>query len=502
MFRIFGPPGTGKTTTLLNLVDQALADQVPPNQIAFLSFTKKAATEARYRAAKRFNLDAEHDLVYFRTLHSLSYRLLGLRNDQQMKTEHFHELSNHLGIQLVRSKKDPFAGDGTTISSSDHPILSLINLARLRKISIREQYNQSNIDNVWEEVSYVDRAYQKYKEANGLLDYTDTLVMFAENMADHCPRFKVCFLDEAQDLSPLQWDIAHGLDEHSEKMYCAGDDDQAIYRWAGADINQFIHLPGGSETLEQSYRIPQSVHTVADKIVARITDRYPKQYRPRQEKGTVERIYDLSEADLSHGSWLILTQANYMLDPLDTTLRSMGYLFERPRQRSISEKLSEAVNGWEALRKGNEVSLHTAQCVYGYMTGNGVRVTRGHKKILEDETAMFTLEKLQKQHGLLASEDQIWHEAMDKLPDADRAYIVALLRRGEKFNAQPRIRLSTIHQAKGGEADNVVLFSDLAPAAARDFNNDTHRVFYVGVTRTRQNLYIVEPENLHLSYLL
>jgi superfamily I DNA/RNA helicase len=236
--------------------------------------------------------------------------------------------------------------------------------------------------------------------------------------------------------------------------------------------------------------------------VSRITDRYPKQYRPRQEKGTVERIYDLSETDLSHGSWLILTQANYMLEPLDTTLRSMGYLFERPRQRSISEKLSEAVNGWEALRKGNEVSLHTAQCVYGYMTGNGVRITRGHKKILEDETAMFTLEKLQKQHGLLATEDQIWHEAMDKLPDSDRAYIVALLRRGEKFNAKPRIRLSTIHQAKGGEADNVVLFSDLAPAAARDFGNDTHRVFYVGVTRTRQSLYIVEPENLHLSYLL
>ena len=500
MFRIFGPPGCGKTTTLLNLVDQSLADQVHPNEIAFLSFTKKAATEARDRAAKRFNLNVETDLRYFRTLHSLSYRLLGLRNDQQMKTEHFHELSNHLGIQLVRSKRD--IEDGPSISSSDHPILSLINLARLRKVSIREQYDQSSVDNVWEEVSYVDRSYREYKKANGLLDYTDTLVMFAENMADYCPRFKVCFLDEAQDLSPLQWDIAHGLDKYSEKMYCAGDDDQAIYRWAGASINSFIHLPGGTETLEQSYRIPQSVHTIANRVVSRITDRYPKQYLPRQEKGTVERIYDLSETDLSHGSWLILTQANYMLEPLDTTLRSMGYLFERPRQRSISEKLSEAVNGWEALRKGNEVSRHTAQCIYEYMTGNGVRVTRGYKKILEDETAVFTLEKLQKQHGLLATEDQIWHEAMDKLPDTDRAYIVALLRRGEKFNAKPRIRLSTIHQAKGGEADNVVLFSDLAPAAALNFDNDTHRVFYVGVTRTRQSLYIVEPQNLHLSYLV
>ena len=319
MFRIFGPPGTGKTTTLLNLVDQALADEVPPNQIAFLSFTKKAATEARDRAAKRFNLDAEQDLVYFRTLHSLSYRLLGLRKDQQMEISHFHELSKHLGIELVRSKKEPFVGDGTTLSSSDHPILSLINLARLRKVSVRAQYDQSHLDNVWEEVSYVARAYHKYKKANGLLDYTDTLVMFAENMADHCPRFKVCFLDEAQDLSPLQWDIAHGLDKHSEKMYCAGDDDQAIYRWAGADINQFIHLPGGTETLEQSYRIPRSVHTVADKIVSRITDRYPKRYLPRQEKGTVERIYDLSEADLSHFLSFLGTYCFQVLPSLHTS---------------------------------------------------------------------------------------------------------------------------------------------------------------------------------------
>jgi len=502
MFRIFGPPGCGKTTTLLNLVDQALTDHVSPNQIAFLSFTRKAANEARERAAKRFNLNAKTDLTYFRTLHSLSYRLLGLKDDQLMQTDHFNELSNHLGIQLTVSKNDSFFEDDVSITSSDHPILKLINLARLRKISIRQQYDQSRLDNVWEEVSYVDRSYREYKEANGLLDYTDMLALFAENLADHCPRFKVCFLDEAQDLSPLQWDIAHGLDDRSEKMYCAGDDDQAIYRWAGSDINHFIHLPGGTETLEQSYRIPQSVHKIANKIVSQITDRFPKRYLPRQEKGTVERIYDLSETDLSHGTWFILAQANYMLKPLENTLRSMGYLFEQSRLRSISEKLSDAVNGWEALRKGHEVSLHTAQCIYGYMSGNGVRVTRGYKKILEEDTTMFTLEKLQKQHGLVATKDQIWYEAMNKLPDTERAYIVALLRRGEKFNAKPRIRLSTIHQAKGGEAENVVLFSDLAPAAALDFNNDTHRVFYVGVTRTRENLYIVEPTSVHLSYPL
>ena len=68
MFRIFGPPGTGKTTTLLNMVDEALEAGTHPHQIAFLAFTRKAANEARDRAAERFGLDAINDLIYFRTL--------------------------------------------------------------------------------------------------------------------------------------------------------------------------------------------------------------------------------------------------------------------------------------------------------------------------------------------------------------------------------------------------------------------------------------------------
>ena len=57
MFVIYGPPGTGKTTTLLNMVEKTIEEGTAPGDIAFLAFTRKAAREAKERAAARFGLD-------------------------------------------------------------------------------------------------------------------------------------------------------------------------------------------------------------------------------------------------------------------------------------------------------------------------------------------------------------------------------------------------------------------------------------------------------------
>ena len=70
---ILGPPGTGKTTTLLNVVDEAIASGIAPERIAYLAFTRKAAHEAQDRAIARFNIDSDR-LPYFRTLHSLAFK--------------------------------------------------------------------------------------------------------------------------------------------------------------------------------------------------------------------------------------------------------------------------------------------------------------------------------------------------------------------------------------------------------------------------------------------
>ena len=505
MFRIFGPPGTGKTTTLLNMVDRALSDGMDPKEIAFLAFTKKAATEAKERAAARFGLNPKTDLLYFRTLHSLALTQTSIGLESVMSDQHYRELGNRIGIELNGSRTVDFDDDIYNIANKQNPIVTLINLARVKKVPLRQEYNRSNLSVSWSEVDYVDRALQSYKHSMNLYDYTDMLEVFIAESDKCCPKFKLTFLDEAQDLSPLQWDIAHILSDNSDRMYVAGDDDQAIYRWGGADVDHFISLNSQSETLQQSYRVPSSVHQLAENVAKRISGRFPKSYLPREEVGMVARINGLESLDMSEGEWLILAQAGYHLQSIATDLKSGGYLFNYRGSRSISEKISDAVRGWETLRKGREVSGEIARKIYGYMSLNK-RVQRGFKKLpaLED-TDFVDFDQLVEHHGLLASKDMIWSEAMDKLPDTDRAYITALLRRGEKFTGVPRITASTIHGSKGGEADNVVLLTDLSPAAEMEMRinpDDTHRVFYVGVTRTKKNLYIVDPQDMSRSYNL
>ena len=135
MFRIFGPPGTGKTTKLLDMVDRNLEAGVLPTNIAFLAFTRKAAEEARERAASRFNLDPKNDLFFFKTLHSLALALTDIRTEQVMQPEHYKELSKTIGVNLNAEQQNRFSDLPEAQKSSD-PILGLINLALLRKVPL------------------------------------------------------------------------------------------------------------------------------------------------------------------------------------------------------------------------------------------------------------------------------------------------------------------------------------------------------------------------------
>ena len=191
----------------------------------------------------------------------------------------------------------------------------------------------------------------------------------------------------------------------------------------------------------------------------------------------------------------MLAATNYMLSEMHEWIKSQGLLFERHGQRSIPESVLTAVLGWEKLRRGGEVSFETVKTIYKFLDSGAVK--RGFKNLkTADMHATYSHGSLTKNHGLQT--DAIWHQALTKIAEDKRNYIIALLRRGVKLTGRVPIKLSTIHGAKGGEADNVLLLGDLSTKFAQEYDknaDDINRLLYVGITRAKQTFHYILPKN-------
>ena len=103
---IFGPPGTGKTTRLINIVQEELDRGTAPDKIAFVSFSKKAAQEARDRATEKLGIN-EQQMIWFRTLHSFAFNQLGLNGQKVLKGADYNKIGElvWLADEIIRPRR-------------------------------------------------------------------------------------------------------------------------------------------------------------------------------------------------------------------------------------------------------------------------------------------------------------------------------------------------------------------------------------------------------------
>jgi DNA helicase II / ATP-dependent DNA helicase PcrA len=482
---VIGPPGTGKTTKLISIMEECLSKDIAPDRIGFVSFSKAAAEEAKKRVMNKFNL-LEKELPYFRTIHSFCFRQLGLSRDSILTKEHEQEFGDLMGLDIKGNQQ---VNDGMYGMNPDDRYLFIENQSRIRKQSLRQTWEDIGDDETdWYTLERVQKSLVAYKNSNLLLDFTDIITRTYER--DIYPRLDVLFVDEAQDLSAVQWDIIDSWSKHVKQIFIAGDDDQAIHAWAGADVNRFIGVNGKKLVLNQSYRIPSSVHKVSSEIISNIHTRIPKTFSPRQTPGQVEYFQHYEHVDISKGEWLILARNSYSLNKISQHCETEGFSYSHGEFGPLKTPAFKAIVAYEKLRRGQGISSNEAKLVAQYMTG------KTDFKMIDSDMNQQSLSSI-----LNCDYSKIWHEALVKIPDRTREFFIAARRRGEPLAVgKPRIKLSTIHGAKGSECDNVMLLTDISQKTVRAMDvcqDNEHRVFYVGVTRARQNLSVIMPSTKH-----
>ncbi len=497
--KIFGPPGTGKTTTLLDLLETTLARGVPPERVAYMTFTTKARREAVERTVERFGF-TEEQMPYFRTLHSIAYRELDVSGPMMVHHGELREFAELIGMEMTGPSRATESGLAVTNGNlRGDRFLTFDHLRRHRGQDVETAYRGWREDETAFMARHFCSTYEKWKTDEGLLDFTDLLTRIDEPLP-----VDVVFVDEAQDLSALQWRTLETLAADAERVYVAGDDDQAIFAWAGADPEELLTLQGKVEVLGQSYRVPATVHELAGQMVSRIRRRQPKEWKPRDEAGEVRWLMSQDNADYEReGSYLVLYRNHYLGQEVEARLRSEGVPFGHAQRLTVGGAWSWPIVLWERLRKAGTVSPAQLHEIYDAMTlGRGVSLD-APRRLERCEREAVSLDVARDELGLLTEEP--WYEALDKIPDEEVSYIrrVVRLHGAKALTDAPKVHLSTIHAAKGGEADHVVLLTALSRVIHREIQRDPdqeRRVFYVGLTRARTSLQVVGFDNPLFSH--
>lgn len=529
IFRVKGPPGTGKTSYLAERAHDAAA-KYGGEGIAIASLTKTAATEIGGR-------DTPVPFEQIGTLHAHCYRTLdrpelaetpgGIRDFNASQTA--YELDSGIADQV----EDAIGVEAPAIQNTASDLHAAVMNHRAR-MTPRDQWSQDELDYA--------HAWETWKEQANRLDFTDLVERCLHDDIGHFAAPRVWLFDESQDFSSLELALAVKWSQPTETTVIVGDADQALYGWRGSDAAALDGLEvAGDRLLEQSHRVPMLAHAAADAWISQLPGRRPAEWRPTDVEGEVNAMpHSLRDTgalaaavrdDLGAGrTSMVLTTCSYMLAGVIAELRAAGIPFHNPHRTKNGAwnpmrgagrlaaflRPSEAVWGeqarswtWEDLRMWTEPLAATGTLARGAKAAieETCRADRFGESRADQLVPTETLIELLGDDGTLNHPafmlDVDWWEARLRAKTRKPAEFPLAVHRAQGGSAlvdTPKVIVGTIHSVKGGQADSVHLCPDLSRAGFWDGWHESGpgrdaivRMFYVGLTRARQTVTIMQP---------
>ncbi len=299
--------GSGKTRVLVHRIAWLLSvEQASPFSIMAVTFTNKAAAEMRHRIEDL--IGTSQGGMWIGTFHSLAHRLLRAHYLDAGLPQDFQIIDSDDQYRLIRRIVKSMALD----DKQWPPRQGMWYINGKKDEGLRPQHIQTYgnpVETTWLKVY---QAYQEACDRAGLVDFAELLLRAHElwlnkpQILEHYQhRFTNILVDEFQDTNRIQYAWIRMLAGQTGKVMIVGDDDQSIYGWRGAqveNIQNFLNEFPGAETirLEQNYRSTSNILKAANALIANNSDRLGKNLWTEGAEGEPISLYcafnDLDEA--------------------------------------------------------------------------------------------------------------------------------------------------------------------------------------------------------------
>jgi DNA helicase-2/ATP-dependent DNA helicase PcrA len=567
--RLFGGPGSGKTTALLDRVEGLLEqDGVEIRDILVVSYTRAAAAEVRERLAERVDTTPRHLQGNVCTMHAKAYELLDLSRGDVVGEDEKEEFCEEYGLEF----EDEYSGAGRRTARSTTLGNKIIATSQWLQRTDRDVGDWYDVPFQWDEeevrlppdidpnaqegnkytptwpsdddrksVPEAIRGWRNYKGENDVVGFADMLKRVHQRSL--LPNVDYLVIDEFQDITTLQYKVYEEWRPHMEQCLIAGDDDQVVYAWQGADPDLLLDTQvDDDEVLPNSYRLPSRILDVVNEEIRHIDKRQEKDLEPRKEGGRVEAIESPSILDLVRNvrgtvretdddTVMVLFRARYQMFQFIDQFITEGIPFScLTDQRMWTDRLQDYVHAIEKIDASEAMTVLEARRLADILQESAFGTAD------RDDLYDFLDEVEEKSDDDDLAEIPVSpDDVADYIPfmpgpgsAADMARKITSFQRkslkayfpGDYEGMDPdRVRLGTIHSAKGREADHVLVATDLTEkvveqmaAQARqegtevegveEFTKTTNpvpiltdnerRVFYVGMSRARERLVLME----------